>query len=167
MIHSVTIGGIDKASLLSALQGAGVQLNQAAQELFADGRFTTASTRRTLEVVELAVAELTDGDEATFDQVLEHAARRGLAPCPFELAPHFRLQYLDQPEGSLGHPLSQHRAPPGSITLASLPLAHDNETPKGFYLRRIDGVNWLRGYRSWPGHLWSPEDVFAFARSQR
>ena len=44
------------------------------------------------------------------------------------------------------------------------PLDDTDETPKGFYLRRIDGVPWLRGYWSWPGHLWSPEDRRLFAR---
>jgi len=47
--------------------------------------------------------------------------------------------------------------------VASAPLAQDDETPKGFYLRRIEGVLWLRGYRSWPGHIWSPQDMFVFS----
>ena len=83
--------------------------------------------------------------------------------CPLELGPHLRLQFTDQPEGSLGQPVSQNCAPPGSLTVASAPLAQDDETPKGFYLRRIEGVLWLRGYRSWPGHIWSPQDMFVFS----
>jgi hypothetical protein len=31
-------------------------------------------------------------------------------------------------------------------------------------LRRIEGDLWLRGYQSWPGHHWSPQDVFVFVR---
>ena len=56
-------------------------------------------------------------------------------------------------------------APPGSITVASAPLDDRDDTPKGFYLRRIESTLWLRGYRSWSGHRWSCEDVFAFVRS--
>jgi len=75
------------------------------------------------------------------------------------------MQFLDQPEGSAGFSATQHRAPPGSITIASSPLDDSDETPKGFYLRRIDGVLWLRGYWSWPGNIWRPEDVLVFSRT--
>jgi hypothetical protein len=87
--------------------------------------------------------------------------------CPLELGPHPRLQFLDQPEGHLGHPSSKHRAPHGSITVASRPLTEDYETPKGFYLRRIDGVLWLRGYCSAPDDIWNPEDRLVFCRPPR
>jgi hypothetical protein len=48
--------------------------------------------------------------------------------------------------------------------VASRPLDESEETPKGFYLRRNDGVLWLRGYWSHAGHLWSPEDLLVFSR---
>lgn len=48
--------------------------------------------------------------------------------------------YLDQPEGYSGHPIQQHRAPVGSITIASEILTEDEDFPKGFYLRRINGA---------------------------
>lgn len=162
MTRTLRIGGTSKPQLLAQLRAAGVHLNAAAEALFADERFTTAPASSLVEVVTLSVASLTDGNGATFATIIERAAAGGLSPCPLELAPHFRLQYLDQPEGALGRAPSQHRAPPGSITVASDPLDEDDETPKGFYLRRIEGVPWLRGYRSWPGHVWSPDDVFAF-----
>jgi len=111
----------------------------------------------------LSVAELGFPDGATFAKIVERATRNGLLLCPLELGPHLRLQFTDQPEGSLGQPVSQNCAPPGSLTVASAPLAQDDETPKGFYLRRIEGVLWLRGYRSWPGHIWSPQDMFVFS----
>jgi hypothetical protein len=44
----------------------------------------------------------------------------------------------------------------------SAPLAADDDIPKGFCLRRIDGVLWLRGYRSGPEHIWSPDDRLIF-----
>ncbi|MCG2592897.1 hypothetical protein LZ009_08900 [Ramlibacter sp. XY19] len=165
MNRTLRIGETSKPQLLADLRAAGVQLNAAAEELFADERFTTAPTRSLVEVATLSVASLTEGKGATFATLLELAAARDLFPCPLELAAHFRLQYLDQPEGAMGHAPSQHRAPPGSITVASAPLDDADETPKGFYLRRIEGVPWLRGYRSWPGHVWSPDDVLAFART--
>jgi hypothetical protein len=35
----------------------------------------------------------------------------------------------------------------------------------GFYLRRIQGVLWLRGYRSALEHIWSADDRFVFRRA--
>jgi hypothetical protein len=81
-----------------------------------------------------------------------------------ELGPHLRAQFLDQPDSADGTPLTHGRAPPGSITVASSPLDDRDETAKGFYLRRVDTVLWLRGYWSWPGHIWNPEDVLVFSR---
>jgi hypothetical protein len=162
----IRIGGASKVDLRSKLRLAGVRLNESAEVLFADGRFTTSAARSLVEVAELSVASLGFHHGATFAKILEQAAVVGLSLCPLELGPHFRLQYTVQPEGFVGRQPSQHRAPPGSVTVASAPLADDDCTPKGFYLRRIEGVLWLRGYRSSPDHNWSPEDVLAFLRSQ-
>ena len=41
-------------------------------------------------------------------------------------------------------------------------LSDDDEVPKGFYLRRIEGVLWLRGYRAGAEHVWSPDDRLLF-----
>jgi hypothetical protein len=166
LIRHVRIGGATKAELLSDLHAAQVHLNDSALALFENELFTTTSTASIVETVELSAASLGLPSGGTFAQVLDHAARRGLSTCPLELGPHLRLQFVDQPEGFLGHPLSQDRAPPGSVTIASLPPSEDDQVPKGFYLRRIAGVLWLRGYRSWPGHVWSPEDAFVFATAR-
>lgn len=163
-LRSVSSGGVAKAELLSRLEAAGVLLNEAAHTLFADPRFTTSPAASRVDVVETSVAALGLPDGGTFAQIVERAAAQDLLLCPLELGPHLRLEFVDQEEGFIGQPLTQHRAPPGSLTLASAPLAEDEETPKGFYLRRIEGVLWLRGYRSWPGHPWSPQDMLAFIR---
>jgi hypothetical protein len=116
-----------------------------------------------LEIALANVEQLGLDTGATFGQIVERAAAGGLSLCPLELGPHLRLQFIDQAEGSMGQPASQHCAPAGAVTIASAPLCDDDETPKGFYLRRIEGALWLRGYRSWPGHVWGPADVFVFA----
>jgi hypothetical protein len=165
--RTIRIGGKSKRELLEALLEHGVELNEAGKALFARDEFVTSEAPSALETVELTVASLGFANGATSDELFDRAAGLGLSPCPLELAPHLRLSYLDQPEGHSGHPPTQHRAPPGSVTIASRPIHGDDEVPKGFYLRRINGVLWLRGYRAGSEHVWSPEDRLVFvARTQ-
>ncbi len=100
-------------------------------------------------------------------EIFERANELGLELCPLELGPHLRLAYLNQPEGALGNPVQQHQAPFGSITIASEVLTEDHDFPKGFYLRRINGVLWLRGYRADHLHVWNPDDHFIFCQSKK
>jgi hypothetical protein len=151
--------------LLAQLAEAKVELNEAAQTLFSSDKFRTLATRRPVTAVELAVRDLGFAHGATMLDLRDKAAALGLCAPPIELGPHLRLQYLDQPEGCWGHPVTKHRAPPGSITVASAPLSEDDQFPKGFYLRRIQGTLWLRGYRaSDVEHRYDPDDRFVFSR---
>ena len=158
IVRELSVGGMSKPELLAALHANHIQLNEAALVLFACDQFITSETVSNITTVELCVANFGYARGATMTQIQERVVEFGLALCPVELGPHFRLQFLDQPECYLGYPPSQHRAPPGSITILSRELAEDESVPKGFYLRRIDGTLWLRGYRSGGEHIWSPED---------
>jgi hypothetical protein len=164
MPGAVTIGGLSKSELLAALREHDVQLNQAAEALFEDPRFTTLGAQQVVEVESISVAELGFGEGATYGQLIARALESGLVECPLELGPHLRMQFRNQPDWADGKPLTRGRAPPGSITVASSPLDESDETAKGFYLRRVDSVSWLRGYWSWPGHIWSPEAVLVFSK---
>ena len=159
---TVSLGGVSKDELLRQLGDAGVQLNSYALALFADARFTTSVAKSTVEVAQVSVASLGFAGGATFNAVVERAQLAGLVPGPLELGPHLRLALLEQHEGAIGHPPTHGCAPPGALTVASVPLDEEDATPKGLYLRRIEGTLWLRGYRSWAGHICSPQDSFAF-----
>lgn len=163
VVRQIRIGGETKAELVDRLAAAKVRVNAAADLLFADDRFKTLQHPTNVEFVQVSVADIGFPRGGTIAQVIEAAATLGLTVCPLELAPHLRLTLLDQEEGAMGFSPTQHRAPPGSITVVSAPLSEDSDTPKGFYLRRITGDLWLRGYTSWPGHVWAPEDVLIFA----
>jgi hypothetical protein len=158
----VRTGGVTKGQLLEQLRQAGVELNSAAEELFADPRFETLAAAETVDVVDVAVEELGLAEGGTMPAILEAAGALGLVPCPLELGPHWRLQFQAQEEGHVGFPETKNCAPPGSITVVSEPVGASAETPRGFYLRRIDGTSWLRGYRSDDGHVWAAKDRLAF-----
>ena len=160
--RTVIVGGLTKAELLQELQRNAISMNESAERLFASDQFTTTATRYAVTTVELTVRDLGFPHGATIAEIYGRARALGLGLCPIELGPRLRLQYRDQPEGFWGQPVLRHQAPYGSITIASEPLIEDDGFPKGFYLRRIEGVLWLRGYRSGPAHVWEPDDHFIF-----
>jgi len=163
----VSIGGMGRPDLLRALDERNVHLNHAAKTLFEDRRFTTFDRQQIIQIVALSVADLGLDAGGTYGQITARAMDAGLVECPLETAPHLRMQFLDQAEGS-HKPRTTHKgAPSGSITVASAPLDDRDETAKGFYLRCIDGVFWLRGYWSSHDHVWSPEDVLVFSSGRR
>lgn len=163
----IRIGGRTSVQLLADLEAAGIRLNPHARTLLDSPHFTTREDPCTLVIVGVQVRELDFCVGAEYAAILEAARQRNLLPCPLEVGPHFRLQFPDQPEGSVGQPDTRHQAPPGSITVASETCGLDHTLPRGFYLRRIDGVLWLRGFLSDPAHLWNPADRFVFRLADR
>ena len=161
--RKVTVGGLTKHQLLEALAKNTISMNTSAEMIFASDLFATSKTQSTITTVELTVRNLGFPQGATIAEIYERAKQLALNLCPLELGPHLRLQYLDQPEGHIGKPVRKHQAPYGSITIASQILTNDDNFPKGFYLRRVEGVLWLRGYRSGPPHVWEEDDHFVFA----
>ncbi|MCM3601030.1 helicase [Robertmurraya korlensis] len=165
--RTIEVGGLPKGELIEKLHQSSILINEYGKRLLADDQFTTSKTKYCLETVELTIGNLGFPEGATTDQIFKRAKELGLELCPIELGPYLRLQYLDQPEELSGNPLQKHQAPSGSITIASEKLTDDDDFPKGFYLRRINGVFWLRGYLADHLHVWNPEDHFIFGRSEK
>jgi hypothetical protein len=163
--RTVEIGGLSKSQLLKNLQQCSILMNEYGERLFSDDKFTISDTKYSLKTVELTVMDLGFLDGATTEQLFKRANELGLELCPLELGPHLRLEYLDQPEDNSGMP-QKNQAPSGSITIASEKLTEDDDFPKGFYLRRINGVLWLRGYIADHLHVWKPEDHFIFVKQK-
>lgn len=161
-VRRVSVGGMAKADLLTLLDVVGVKLNAMAERLFADVRFDTSPQRSLLRTCEISPGDLGFDHGATMDAIRTRASEYGLVPCPLELGPHMRLQYLDQPEGRTHTDEVRNQAPRGAVTVVSAPVSNDESYPCGFYLRKLDGVLWLRGYQSWAGHLWSVDDRLVF-----
>ncbi len=158
----VCIGGVSKADLLERIQAMGIKVNSIALEIFTDEDFRTQERESTIEVIGTTVGELGLTDGGVLGQAIDAAEALGYGLCPLELGPHLRLAYLDQEEGSVGFAATQHQAPPGSITIIDQRPNEDKSEYRGFYLRRIEGNLWLRGYKSWSGHVWQPQDMLVF-----
>jgi hypothetical protein len=162
IIRKVDVGGLSRSELREELRRNRVLLNAYAEQLFASDRFTTAKRRYSVTTVEVSGRNLGFQRGATAFEINKRAASHGLALGPLELAPHLRLQYRDQEEGDREERQEHGRAPFGSLTVASSPHSADADGLRGFYLRRIKGDLWLRGYCASPDHEWNPDDRFVF-----
>lgn len=141
-LRELWVGGVNKGELLRRLAQQSVSLNEYARVLFADADFATTSELTKVRLALVSLPEIGLPAGGTYEDILARAASVGLEPCELEVAPHLRLDYLDQPEGPY-------------LTVASVKLRADPELPNGFYLRRLEDGLWLRGYESGPENLYA------------
>ena len=160
--RKISMGGFSKAELLDRMEATGTQLNLLALEMFSEESFRTQGPVCTIEVVLKTVGELGLPNGGVLSKAIDSAAALGFGLCPLELAPYLRMAWVDQEEGAIGFESTQYRAPPGSITVVDRRPKDDESEYRGFYLRRIEGTLWLRGYKSWSGHVWQPQDMLVF-----
>lgn len=158
----VSVGGISRQELIEKLHDQQIQVNEYGWLLINHERMTIAEKPELISIVDVTVSELGFKNGARSCEFIEQALSKGLGYCPLELAPFFRLQYQDQPEGFIGFPETRHRAPEGSLTVISRSPDDDPDSPAGFYLRKIRGELWLRGYLANKDHIWSPDDHLVF-----
>lgn len=137
-----------------------MSLNASAEVLLNSDVFDRQQ-RDSLRIVQRTVGQLGFRDGATLSSIFARAQELGLSLCPAITGPYLRLALTNQ-KSVYGSVASNGSAPSGSITVAATPIDDDDEFPKGFYLRTVDGVLWLRGYRATEEHIWLPVDCFAF-----
>lgn len=158
-LHRIEYGGLSKQELKDKLCRSGIKLNLYAGILLDSDVFIISQSGKEAFVGELTVQDLGFECGATLCQLLASVEKTGLHLCPLELGPYFRLEFLDQEEEFEGE---NHKAPKGSLTILSEPLIPDDDSfPKGFYLRKIDGELWLRGYCCSMEYVWAPTDRVA------
>lgn len=140
----VDYGGVSLARLCQQLEEQQIHLNAYANQLLRHPHLSLSADkqRTTCVIVSLKELGLTQGGSLT--EIFAAAPSYGLTDCTLEMALHFRLSY-HQLANSTGLK-SQGKAPAAAITIASMPLEKTDDFPKGFYVRRIDGCDWLRGY---------------------
>ncbi|WP_347039383.1 hypothetical protein AAHB37_04455 [Glutamicibacter halophytocola] len=158
--RQVTIGGLERAHLQQRMAEAGVQLNDYAKVLLAHEIFEGIAPVRTLNLVSRTVQQLGLDAGATLPEIFECAISSGLGLCPAITGPYLRLEFLDQ-AASRDSALSAGKKPDDSLTIASAALG-DQDFPRGFYLRVVEGAVWLRGYRCDDTHGFALADTFVF-----
>jgi hypothetical protein len=154
------VGGLSRAELTTQLGSRSIRLNAHAETLLADASFDDAEPHE-VTIVECSVLDLGYPEGASLSQIYARAEATGLSLCHPTTGPYLRLALSGQ-SSAPDAVLRSGRAPSGSITVATRPLRDDDDFPKGFYLRVIDGEPWLRGYTCDDEHIWSPDDRFAF-----
>ena len=158
----IEYGGISKINLLENLLHSGIKLNKFAQIIFSSEVFKTSYHSQEIEIVETSIKELGFPDGATISEISDRIESLGLAECPLEAAPSIRLKLLDQQEIVDNLVFEKNQNPPGSITIFSNPVTADDDFPKGFYLRKIEGELWLRGFVCSMDYVWKAKDRFIF-----
>ncbi|MCR2786098.1 MULTISPECIES: hypothetical protein [unclassified Microbacterium] len=156
----VSVGGLSRAELRSALTSRGILLNEHAETLL-DSKVFGGQVARVITVDESTVAALGCPDGATLPEIFKLAREQGLLLCPADAGPYLRLALNDQ-VASADSVMSAGKAPDGAVTIASELLSDDVQYPKGFYLRVVDGQAWLRGYRCDDEYVFSAADRFVF-----
>lgn len=155
IVRKIKYGGQSKEDLLKRLVAEGIHLNEYAKILLGSDVFEANPSEEAAEIVELSVQDLGFTNGATFEEIFSSIEQLHLNLCPLEIGPYLRLNYLDQQEET---ETGKNKAPKGSITIFSkIEKQEDEEFPKGFYIRKLAGRLWLRGYVCPIDYLWPPE----------
>lgn len=151
IFKKISIGGLTKDQLLQQLDKAGIQFNKYAHTLFEHPSFLPDNKITEVQLVKIKFSDLNLSNPCSYQTILEQASKLGLNLCPPYLAAFMRLEYLDQSEGPY-------------LTIASTKPVDDDNYPNGFYIRNLENVLWLRGYRAEGDCEWPDENEFIFIR---
>lgn len=158
------VGGLSREELRGRLEASAVQLNAHAEALLVHPCFDERAPE-SVTVIQRRVADLGRPEGGTLPAVIAAALRHDLRLCPPETGPYLRLAMTSQSQAP-DSVLSAGRIPTGALHVVSAPLSEDVEFPKGFYLRVVDGVAWLRGFRCDDDYVWPPESVIALRAAE-
>lgn len=155
------IGPFPKSDIPRILKAHDISLNRLAELLFAHPAFSTESVNMAAAVI-ASLEEIGLAGGGTLQEIRQQAMKYGFRPCPVSTGLFLRLAWKDQPESQSSLLSGTHRAPDGAVTVMSDALCRDDSFPKGLYLRKVNGVLWLRGYVCGDDYAFAGDDLFAF-----
>lgn len=143
----VEIGGKTKDQLQDELDAKHIEIWDWTKQLLE--KMTTSTERTVVEIVKLTVADLGFPSGCTTTQLFQRATELGLEFCPAELGPHYRLQYMDQPENEY-------------VSIGMEPITGSRPYPDVFYVRHDGGMLELSTDDARPVSKWNPGRVIVF-----
>ena len=158
---TINYGGLDLVHLYQELKENNIYLNDYARRVLDNPRLILSPEKSSAACVIVSLAELGLTKGASLSDIFSSAYAYGLTSCTLEMALYFRISYHRLVDSS--GLKSQGKAPAEAITIASIPLESSDDFPKGLYIRRIDGIDWLRGYTCDNRYHFAPEDKFLFS----
>lgn len=154
---TVFLAGWTRERLLAEFQRHDIAMNAMGWQLFA--ALQLPGVRRAYEVWELTAADLGFPEGAITQDVWQRAEERGFRLWPLEAAPYLRLASLEQ-AGDDWRIVASH----GLSKRPATRSPDEPPAPSGFYLRRLEGQFWLRGYTASEDYIWNAETRFLFTR---
>jgi hypothetical protein len=102
---TITLGNFANSfALRNALDAAGCDVGDLAEEIIARPAFTLAPTKTVVDLIAAPAAEFgLTAESAALEDIYSRAEKLGLSLVPAEVGPELRLQYLDQPIGEFLH----------------------------------------------------------------
>ncbi|GBG94775.1 hypothetical protein LFYK43_12340 [Ligilactobacillus salitolerans] len=158
-LFTLRVGGYKKSELIELLKQNDIRLNQHGRDLLADSCFGLSKKQHKVKVLVVPVASLGLPLGGTLAEIYAAADKLSLGRCSLETAVYFRLQWQSQPN-SQNSVMHAHKAPEGAVTVAA--KINGARAVQGFYLRKVAGELWLRGYSCDNSFVFEPEDQFAF-----
>lgn len=119
-----------------------------------------------VHLFECSLAGLGLAHGGTLPQLRQAVLAAGLTPCPPAVAPLLRLCTLDQ-VNSTDSVLRHGRVPDGSVHVLSPSLGEDPSVHRGFHLRVVEGVPWLRGFMCDDLHMFGADDRWIVCSTPR
>ena len=158
---ALTLGGMSLQEVRAALSALGVETNPLAERFLSHTGLRIPKEPVALSVRILDVEALGFFGGATWPQLMEGAQSLGLKPC-MPCTGLFLRMALRQADSADPVLTGRHRAPDGAVTVLSPRLEPmDDSFPRGLYLRRVDGTDWLRGYTCDDLYVFSPDSLVA------
>ena len=134
-----------------AIKAAGGRISDWANDILGKPAFTVADQPMDIDLVVVTVAELGFPKGATRADIYKRAAEFELEPCPAEVGPALREQYMDQPNGEW-------------LRIAMEPIVDSYAAPNIFNVEHDDDDLWLNYNYAFPGSVWDADFQWVFVR---
>lgn len=145
---------LSKQKLLAKLAALNIGINKYAEQIFDHPNYNYENGASQISIAKTTLHELGLQNGGNFQQISTAMQANNFDYCPIEFAPYIRMHFMEQDAATKA---TQNIHPPDSYLIFSAPLQADENFPKGFYIRNIEGKLWLRAYTCSDDYCWDAE----------